>query len=98
MDVQMPDLDGLETVAMIRERPSSRYVPVIFITAVDTDEQCMFQGYSVGAVDYITKPFNPSMLAAKVSVFVELFKKEKQLKDQATKLHENELETLRMKQ
>jgi two-component system sensor histidine kinase/response regulator len=98
MDVQMPELDGLETVAMIRERPASRHIPIIFITALNTDEERICQGYSVGAVDYITKPFNPTMLASKVSVFVELFKKEKLLNEQAAKIHETELTTLRMKQ
>lgn len=98
MDVQMPDMDGLETAALIREREASRYTPIIFITALDTDEQFIYQGYSVGAVDYITKPFNSSMLVSKVSVFVELFKKEKQLKEQTLRLHEAELEAMRLKQ
>jgi len=98
MDVQMPDMDGLETAALIREREASRYTPIIFITAIDTDEQFIYQGYSVGAVDYITKPFNSSMLVSKVSVFVELYKKEKLLKEQTLRLHEAELEALRLKQ
>ena len=98
MDVQMPDLDGLETVAMIRERPASRHIPVIFITAADADEQGVFQGYSVGAVDYITKPLKPSLLVFKVCVFVELYKKEKLVKDQAAELHQAELRALRSKQ
>lgn len=98
MDVQMPDLDGLETVELIRGRESSRYTPIIFITANNTDEQFVYRGYSVGAVDYITKPFNSSMLVSKVSVFVELFKKEKLLKEQTRLLHEAELEALRLKQ
>jgi two-component system, sensor histidine kinase and response regulator len=98
MDVQMPDMDGLETAALIRERSNSRYIPIIFITAINTDEQFVYQGYSVGAVDYITKPFNSSMLVSKVSVFVELHKKEKQLKEQTRRLHEAELESMRLKQ
>ncbi len=98
MDVQMPDIDGLETASLIRERESSRHIPIIFITAINVDDQFAYQGYSVGAVDYITKPFNPSMLVAKVSVFVELYKKDNQLKDQTRLLHESELEALRLKQ
>lgn len=98
MDVQMPEMDGLETAALIRQRESSRYIPIIFITAINTEEQYVYQGYSVGAVDYITKPFNPSMLVSKVSVLVELFKKEKQLKEQTQRLHDAELEALRLKQ
>jgi len=98
MDVQMPEMDGLETVELIRGRESSHYTPVIFITANNTDQQFVYRGYSVGAVDYITKPFNASMLVSKVSVFVELFKKEKQLQEQTKRLHEAELEALRLKQ
>lgn len=98
MDVQMPGMDGLETASLIRERETSRYIPIIFITAVSTDPQYIYQGYSVGAVDYITKPLDPLMLVSKVSVFVELYKKEKQLQEQTRLLHESELEALRMKQ
>ena len=98
MDVQMPEMDGLETASLIRERETSRHIPIIFITAVSTDPQVVYQGYSVGAVDYITKPLDPLMLVSKVSVFVELYKKEKQLQEQTRLLHETELEALHMKQ
>jgi signal transduction histidine kinase len=98
MDVQMPELDGFETASLIRERETSRHIPIIFITALNTDQQFVTQGYSVGAVDYITKPFDPSALISKVSVFVELFKKEQLLREQTRLLHEAELEALRMKQ
>ncbi|HWD39860.1 MAG TPA: response regulator [Fimbriimonas sp.] len=98
MDVQMPDMDGYETASLIRERPRTQYTPIIFITAVNTDERQAFQGYSVGAVDYITKPFNPDILLSKVGVFVQLYRKEKQLRDQATKLHRAEMDALELKQ
>ena len=98
MDVQMPEMDGYETASLIRERPCTRYTPIIFITAINTDEQHAFQGYSVGAVDYITKPFNPNTLLSKVGVFVELFQKEKQLREQTEKLHRAEMDALELKQ
>jgi len=98
MDVQMPDMDGLETAALIRQREASRYIPIIFITAVSADEEEMFQGYSVGAVDYITKPFSQSTLLSKVTVFVELYRKEQLLRKQTRQLHKQELEALQMKQ
>jgi PAS domain S-box-containing protein len=83
LDVQMPGIDGFETAALIKERDRTRHIPIIFVTAISKDERYVFQGYSAGAVDYISKPFNPDILKSKVSVFVELFKKSEQVKRQA---------------
>ena len=83
LDVQMPDLDGLETASLIRERDKSRDTPIIFLTALSRNETNMFRGYELGAVDYIFKPFHPDVLRAKVGVFVELFRKGEALKRQA---------------
>ncbi|HEX8236860.1 MAG TPA: ATP-binding protein [Abditibacteriaceae bacterium] len=83
LDVQMPGIDGFETAALIKERDRTRHIPIIFVTAISKDERYIFQGYSAGAVDYISKPFNPDILKSKVSVFVELFKKNEQVKRQA---------------
>jgi PAS domain S-box-containing protein len=80
LDVQMPELDGFETAALIKERPRSRHIPIIFITAINTDRQHVFRGYSAGAVDYISKPFDPDILRSKVAVFIELFQKTQQLR------------------
>jgi signal transduction histidine kinase/DNA-binding response OmpR family regulator len=71
LDVNMPEMDGFETAAMIRQRPRSRNVPIIFVTA-DTDELHAARGYSLGAVDYLFSPFLPEILRTKVKVFVEL--------------------------
>jgi DNA-binding response OmpR family regulator len=71
LDVQMPDLDGFETASMIRERGRTRETPIIFVTAVHNDEEHVIRGYSLGAVDYIVKPFNADTLVAKVRVFLE---------------------------
>src|SRR5271155_134684 len=69
LDVNMPGMDGFEAAALIRQRPSSRHTPIIFITAYG-DDMHMARGYSLGAVDYITTPVIPEVLRSKVSVFV----------------------------
>jgi len=79
MDVQMPDMNGFETATIIYQREKLKNIPVIFITAHNKDEEYIFKGYQMGAVDYIYKPINPELLRAKVSVFVELHRKNQQL-------------------
>jgi signal transduction histidine kinase len=83
LDVHMPDMDGFETAALIREREKSQNIPIIFLTAMHKGEGQVFRGYSLGAVDYIFKPFEPDILNAKVSVFIELYKKTQEIKRQA---------------
>jgi len=79
LDAQMPEMDGFETASHIKHRERTRHVPIIFLTAADRDAQLALRGYAVGAVDYLTKPFDPWVLRAKVSVFVELWTKNRQL-------------------
>jgi signal transduction histidine kinase len=86
MDVQMPNLNGFETAALIYERDRLRHIPIIFITANNYGEENLFKGYRAGAVDYIYKPVNPELLRAKVSVFVELYRKNQRLIAQEQKL------------
>jgi signal transduction histidine kinase len=94
LDVAMPDLDGYETATLIRGRERSRETPIIFLTANYRSDEHVFLGYSVGAVDYIFKPFNPENLRSKVGVFVELYLKREALKrqTQALLLAQEELE------
>ena len=73
MDVAMPDLDGYETAELIRGRERSRLTPIIFLTANNKADAQVFKGYSVGAVDYLFKPFVPDVLLSKVAIFVELY-------------------------
>lgn len=87
LDVLMPEMDGFETATLIKGREQTRAIPIIFLTAINTQDQHVFQGYSIGAVDYISKPFNPDILRSKVLVFVELFSKNQQIKQQAEQLH-----------
>jgi signal transduction histidine kinase len=86
MDVKMPNLNGFETAALIYEREKLKHIPIIFITANNYGEENIFKGYRSGAVDYIFKPINPELLRAKVSVFIDLYKKNHQLLMQEDKL------------
>lgn len=79
MDVQMPGMDGFETVELIRGFERTRYVPVIFVTAISKEQKHIFKGYEVGAVDYLFKPIDPMVLKSKVAVFLELDSKKKEL-------------------
>ncbi|GAA2102980.1 response regulator [Actinomadura alba] len=88
LDVVMPSMDGFETARDIKRRKKTRDVPIIFLTAVNSDPDYAFRGYAAGAVDFIAKPFDPWVLRAKVSVFVELHNKNRQLREQAALLRE----------
>jgi PAS domain S-box-containing protein len=91
LDVQMPSLDGFETAALIKQREKTRSIPIIFLTALSKEERHIFRGYSSGAVDYLTKPFDPDVLRSKVSVFIELHRKSDLLRRQDELLREREL-------
>jgi PAS domain S-box-containing protein len=88
LDVDMPALNGFETAALVREREKSRYTPIIFLTAVNKTEQHVFKGYALGAVDYLTKPFVPEVLLAKVTALVELHKKSEEVQRQTILLQQ----------
>jgi len=88
LDVVMPGMDGFEVARDIKRRRKTRDVPIIFLTAVNSDPDYAFRGYAAGAVDFIAKPFDPWVLRAKVSVFVELHKMNRQLRQQAALLRE----------
>ena len=88
LDVRLPVMDGFETAALIRQRERFRYTPIIFLSAIDTLESDIFRGVASGAVDYLFKPVVPQVLKAKVSVFVDLFRMNEQLKEQAIRQSE----------
>ncbi|HKO36686.1 MAG TPA: response regulator [Pyrinomonadaceae bacterium] len=83
LDVFMPGIDGLQTAELIRGREKSCDIPIIFLTANTTGHAHLSRGYSLGAVDYIVKPVDPAILRSKVNVFVELFKKTREVERQA---------------
>src|SRR4051812_5390815 len=82
LDVSMPVMDGFETAALIRQRKHSEHTPIIFVSAINATETHATRGYSLGAVDYIFAPVVPEVLRAKVSVFIDLFKKTQQVRRQ----------------
>lgn len=73
LDVQMPRMDGFETASLMQGNETTRGVPLIFVTAINKEEQHIFQGYDAGAVDYLFKPVNPDILLSKVKVFINLY-------------------------
>jgi PAS domain S-box-containing protein len=79
LDIQMPGMDGIELAKLIKGRKRSQDVPILFLTAHLVDETDILQGYGVGAVDYLSKPFNPQILRSKVGVFIDLFRKTRAL-------------------
>lgn len=82
LDVQMPDMDGFETAELMRMSEKTKYIPIIFITAISKEQKCIFKGYEVGAVDYLFKPIEPVILRSKVSVFIDLHNQKTLLKKQ----------------
>ena len=94
LDVQMPGMDGFETATLIKERERTRHIPILFLTALRRDAGQIFKGYTAGAVDYMLKPFDPEVLRAKVSVFIELWQKSQQILEQSEELRQRELAEL----
>lgn len=86
MDVKMPNLNGFETASLIYEREKLKHIPIIFITANNYGDENIYKGYQSGAIDYIFKPINPDILRAKVSVLIDLYKKNRLLVEQEQKL------------
>jgi CheY-like chemotaxis protein len=80
LDVLMPGMDGFETAGRIKGSSRTPDVPIIFLTAAGAEPEFTFRGYAAGAVDYISKPFDPWVLRAKVSVFVDLYLKDQRLR------------------
>ncbi|WP_199551784.1 two-component system response regulator [Streptomyces sp. N35] len=79
LDVRMPGMDGFETAANIKRLDQTKDIPIIFLTGTDADTGYAFRGYATGAADYLTKPFDPWVLRAKVTVFLDLHRKNLQL-------------------
>ncbi|WP_371580306.1 two-component system response regulator [Streptomyces sp. NBC_01314] len=79
LDIRMPGMDGFETAANIKRLDQTKDVPIIFLTGTDADAGYTFRGYATGAADYLTKPFDPWVLRAKVRVFLDLHRKTQQL-------------------
>ena len=90
LDVQMPGMNGFDAAQIIKSREKSRYIPIIFLSAINKEDSYVFKGYSMGAVDYVFKPFNPDVLRSKVAVFVDLYLKQQQIVEQSDMLAESQ--------
>jgi PAS domain S-box-containing protein len=97
LDVQMPNMNGFETARLIKARERTRFIPIIFLTAINKEAEYVFRGYSVGAVDYMFKPFQPEILRSKVQVFVELYLQQRRLADQEQRIREIERQELELR-
>lgn len=95
MDVNMPELDGLETAKLIRARDRNRSTPIIFVTGVAFEDASILRAYDLGAFDYLVKPIRPEILRAKARVFVELHERTVQLQEALRHAHDQELEAQR---
>ena len=92
LDVQMPEMDGFETAEKLRKIKHTENTPIIFVTAVGTDNEHMTKGYESGAVDYIIKPVTPFVLRSKVKIFLDLDRKFSDTDDKATHLEQKNRE------
>src|SRR5437763_2333133 len=86
LDVEMPDMDGFQTATLIRERERTSHTPIIFLTAISKSDIHVSQGYSLGGVDYIFKPFAPDVLRSKVAAFVQMFQQRREAQRQSALL------------
>ena len=93
LDAQMPGMDGFETAARIKRRTRTKDVPIIFLTAVDKDPSSSYRGYVAGGADYLSKPFDPWILRAKVQVFVDLWEAGRLQAAQTALLRERAIES-----
>lgn len=92
LDVIMPEMDGFETATLIRQHPRLEQTPIIFVTAYSTSDLDRLKGYELGAVDYVFVPVVPEILRAKVSVFVELYRKRQELQNEIAERKQAEQE------
>src|SRR5215207_870486 len=98
LDVYMPGMDGYETAQIIRKREQTKGIPIVFLSAVNKETEHLMRGYSMGAVDYVFKPVDPVVLRSKVTVFVDLFAKTKEIERKAAQEQALNAELLRAEQ
>ncbi len=96
LDVQMPGMNGFEVAEIIKSRERSRTIPIVFLSAISKEDAYVFKGYSMGAVDYVFKPFNPDVLRSKVAVFVDLHMKQREIQRQGDLLRDSQKRELEL--
>jgi signal transduction histidine kinase len=94
LDIMMPELDGFETARLIKSRAATRELPIIFLTAYSADRGRLLEAYARGGADVLTKPLDPEIVRAKVSVFLDLFLKQRQVEQQALIIGQKRQEAL----
>jgi two-component system cell cycle sensor histidine kinase/response regulator CckA len=92
LDAQMPKMDGFQTASLIKKNAARKDIPIIFVTAIHKDTFYVYQGYKAGAVDYISKPFDPHILRSKVAVFAELFRRNMKIRQAQEELRKKDEE------
>jgi len=89
LDVQMPEMDGFEVAQMMRKNSRTQHVPIIFLTAISKEDKYIYKGYQAGAVDYLCKPINPTILRSKVEFFMKLDLQKKELEAKLMRAREH---------
>ena len=97
LDVQMPDMDGFETAALMRGMKQTRHLPIIFVTAISKEDEHVFRGYDAGAVDFLFKPVNPVILRSKVEIFLKINRQQQLLEKKTMELDQKVEELLVLK-
>ena len=90
LDVQMPEMDGFEVARRIKERPESREIPIVFITAIHKGDPFVKQGFKAGAIDYFSKPIDSEILKAKVGIYSSFRQRANLLRDKERQMKESE--------
>jgi PAS domain S-box-containing protein len=90
MDVQMPEMDGFEAASRIKNRPGCQDIPIIFVTAVFTEDPFVKRGYEAGGIDYFSKPFDPDVLRMKIAVYASYRLQDEVLKAREKSIRESE--------
>jgi PAS domain S-box-containing protein len=97
LDVQMPGMNGFEVARIVKSRERTRHIPIIFLTAISKEDEYVFTGYSVGAIDYLFKPFQPEILRSKVAALVDLHLKQLKIAEQEQQLHVAERQDMELR-
>lgn len=98
MDVQMPGMDGFEVAEIMRSSERTKYIPIIFVTAISKQRQHIFKGYESGAVDYLYKPLDLEILQSKIKAFIDFFQHKNALEETTRKLEKTVNELNKAKQ
>lgn len=98
LDVQMPEMDGFETAEIIRSNEKTKYIPIIFVTAISKQRECVFKGYKTGAIDYLYKPLDLEILQSKIAAYIEFFKQKFEVEQTKKELEKTIIELNKAKQ